>query len=144
MRWYKCKKCGYAGDRLIYSFTDYGYIVASNDDDPEIIGPPPPWVTVADCEIGVPIGCPECRNWGTSGFEFTEEASAMLDEAEISMARMVDEEFDVAEPQVLQIAQIKKNSTPSDFVCHPSRGELGHTEKEEQMREEDGDDQDTV
>lgn len=111
MRWYKCKKCGYAGDRLIYPFTDYTYVEASNDGDPEIIGPPPSWVTAHACEIGVPIGCPECRNWGTSGFEFTEEASAVLAEAEISMAKMVDEEFDVAESQVLQIEREEPRNT---------------------------------
>jgi len=107
-----CKKCGYAGDRLIYSFTDYGYIVASNDDDPEIIGPPPEWITIRGTyEIGYPVGCPECHNWGIDGFGLTEEVSAMIAEAEISRAKMVDEEFDVAEPQVLQIEREEPRNT---------------------------------
>jgi rubredoxin len=69
---YKCVKCGYQGDELIFQFNDYAYCVASNDDEPEFITGAPKWVenmAVGEAEIGEPVGCPKCRAWGTSNFE---------------------------------------------------------------------------
>ena len=74
---YKCKQCGYKGDRLIFQYTEYGYCIASNDNvaqDVEYIKPAPKWVTAGDAEIGSPVGCPKCHNWGEGGFELIEEA----------------------------------------------------------------------
>lgn len=77
---YRCKNCGYTGDLLIFTFTDRSYCTASNDDDPEYMGRAPEWVTAGGAEIGEPVGCPECHNWGVSGFELTEEGNAAASE----------------------------------------------------------------
>lgn len=73
---YKCKKCGYEGDRLVFTLTNYSYCIASNDDDPEYMGMAQEWVTAGIAEIGEPVGCPECHNWGVAEFELTEEGNA--------------------------------------------------------------------
>ncbi|MCK4352066.1 hypothetical protein KAW65_01515 [candidate division WOR-3 bacterium] len=73
MRLYKCKNCGYSGDKFVFQFNDYTYCVASNDEEPEFINCCPEWVSdkvpVGDAEIGEPVGCPECHAWGVSNFE---------------------------------------------------------------------------
>lgn len=70
---YKCQKCGYEGDRLIFLFTDDGYCTASNDDNNEYIGPAPEWVTAGSAEVGYPVGCPNCKAWGIGKFELIDE-----------------------------------------------------------------------
>lgn len=70
---YKCKQCGYAGDLLIFAFTDHGYCTASNDNDPEWFGRAPEWVTAGGAEIGDPVGCPNCKAWGVDKFESIDE-----------------------------------------------------------------------
>ena len=68
---YKCKSCGYSGNKLIFQFTDYTYCVASNEDDPEFINSAPKWVEDmggGDAEIGEPVGCPKCHVWGDNNF----------------------------------------------------------------------------
>lgn len=72
MKKYKCKNCGYSGDELIFQFNDYGYCLASNEEEPEYIGDVPKWVkdkAVGDAEIGEPVGCPKCHAWGSYNFE---------------------------------------------------------------------------
>jgi len=69
---YKCKSCGYSGDEFIFEFNDYGYCVASNEEEPEFISDVPKWVkdkAVGDAEIGEPVGCPKCHAWGVDNFE---------------------------------------------------------------------------
>ena len=69
---YKCKNCGYAGEGLIFEFSDCGYCVASNSEDPEYLREVPNWVkekAVGDAEIGEPVGCPKCHAWGVDNFE---------------------------------------------------------------------------
>jgi len=69
---YKCLKCGYTGDELVFQFSDYGYCVATNSLEPDYIGSAPEWVLargVGEAEIGEPVGCPACHAWGTANFE---------------------------------------------------------------------------
>lgn len=71
---YKCLRCGYSGDELIYQFNEYTYCVGSNMEDPEFISDCPAWVKdkgVGEAEIGEPIGCPRCHAWGTHNFELS-------------------------------------------------------------------------
>lgn len=71
---YKCKKCGYAGNKLIFQFDDYGYCIASNEEEPvHITCELPDWVEgKGDAEINEPVGCPKCRAWGVNNFEIVE------------------------------------------------------------------------
>ncbi|MFH1774325.1 MAG: hypothetical protein ABH874_05140 [Methanobacteriota archaeon] len=70
---YKCLKCGYDGDKLIFQFNDYAYCVASNEEEPEYVRSYPKWVENktggSEAEIGEPVGCPKCRAWGVGNFE---------------------------------------------------------------------------
>lgn len=69
---YKCKKCGYKGQKLIFQYNDYNYCFASNEDNPDFIDDSPKWVKDLSCgesEIGEPIGCPKCHAWGDGSFE---------------------------------------------------------------------------
>lgn len=69
---YRCINCGYAGNRLIYQFTDYTYCVATNEEEPECLGEAPKWInkyTTGEAEIGEPVGCPKCHAWGVGKFE---------------------------------------------------------------------------
>ncbi len=69
---YQCKQCGYKGKELIFQFNDYSYCMASNEEEPEYTGELPKWVKdqgVGDSEIGEPVGCPQCHNWGVATFE---------------------------------------------------------------------------
>jgi len=64
---YKCKSCGYSGDEFIFEFNDYGYCVASNEEEPEFISDVPKWVkdkAVGDAEIGEPVGLSEMSRLG--------------------------------------------------------------------------------
>lgn len=67
---YKCKNCGYQGRRLIFQFNDYGYCIATNEDEPEHVScEMPKWVgEKGDAEIGEPVGCPKCHSWGVNSF----------------------------------------------------------------------------
>ena len=68
---YKCKNCGYIGNKLVFQFTDYSYCVATNAQEPKYISEPPDWVKnrkFGDAEIGEPVGCPKCHNWGIENF----------------------------------------------------------------------------
>lgn len=72
---YKCIKCGYSGDKLVFQFNDYTYCVASNEEEPEFITCCPDWVAekvIGDAEIGKPVGCPKCHTWGVNNFEIVE------------------------------------------------------------------------
>ncbi|MBN2187504.1 MAG: hypothetical protein JW732_08685 [Dehalococcoidia bacterium] len=72
---YRCVICGYNGDELIYQFNEYGYCLASNEEDPEFIGNCPTWVEkegFGEAEIGEPVGCPECHAWGVDKFQLVE------------------------------------------------------------------------
>lgn len=72
MNKYRCINCGYKGKGLIYPFTDYGYCLASNDEESEYISDVPQWVKdkgVGEAEIGEPVGCPKCHAWGVDKFE---------------------------------------------------------------------------
>jgi len=69
---YKCINCGYSGKKLIFQFNDYGYCVASNEEEPEYISDVPKWVkdkAVGDAEIGEPVACPKCHAWSVDNFE---------------------------------------------------------------------------
>jgi hypothetical protein len=69
---YKCKNCGYNGDKIIFQFNDYGYCVATNQEDPEYSDEPPKWVknrALGEAIIGEPVGCPKCQAWGVHIFE---------------------------------------------------------------------------
>jgi len=69
---YKCLKCGYKGKKLVFQFDDYGYCVASNEQEPEYISEVPEWVkkkSVGEAKIGEPVGCPKCHAWGVNNFE---------------------------------------------------------------------------
>jgi hypothetical protein len=69
---YKCLKCGYQGKKFIFQFDDYGYCVASNEEEPEYIDGTPQWVkdkAFGEAEIGEPVGCPKCHAWGVNNFE---------------------------------------------------------------------------
>ena len=69
---YRCKRCGYSGDELIFQFNDYTYALATNEEEPEYVAKPPKWAPDGDAEIGEPVGCPKCRNWGEGEFEIVE------------------------------------------------------------------------
>lgn len=72
MRKYKCKKCGYDGNELIYQFNDYTYCVASNEEEPEYLGDCPNWVKergFGEARIEEPVGYPKCHTWGVDKFE---------------------------------------------------------------------------
>jgi len=72
---YKCKNCGYSGDKFVFQFNDYTYCVASNEEEPEYIDFAPNWIdkyTTGDAEIGEPVGCPKCHAWGVTKFEIIE------------------------------------------------------------------------
>ncbi len=69
---YKCKKCGYSGDELIFTWNEYSYCIASNEEEPEYISRPPKWANDGDAEIGDPVGCPKCKAWGTDNFKMIE------------------------------------------------------------------------
>lgn len=74
MKKYRCTSCGYEGEELVYSFTDYGYCMATNSDDPDYVNEPPDWVKekgYGEAEIGEPVGCPKCRVWGVHNFEIS-------------------------------------------------------------------------
>lgn len=69
---YRCKNCGYSGNKFIFEFTDFGYCFASNSDEPEYLGKPPLWVEhkgLGEAKIGEVIGCPRCHAWGNHNFE---------------------------------------------------------------------------
>lgn len=69
---YKCLNCGYRGKKFIFQFDDYGYCVASNEEDPDYISDIPQWVkdkNVGEAKIGEPVGCPKCHVWGVHNFE---------------------------------------------------------------------------
>lgn len=68
---FKCKNCGYKGSKLIFQFNDYGYCIASNEEEPDYVTcKVPKWVKRSgDAEIGEPIGCPKCHAWGVDNFE---------------------------------------------------------------------------
>jgi predicted Zn-ribbon and HTH transcriptional regulator len=70
---YKCKNCGYSGNKLIFQFTDYTYCIASNNkEEPEFLTSVPKWVEdkgVGEASIGEPVGCPKCHSWGINNFE---------------------------------------------------------------------------
>ncbi len=71
---YKCKNCGYQGKELIFQFNDYGYCLASNEEEPNYLGVTPKWIEdKGDAEIGEPIGCPKCQAWGVNNFEIIEK-----------------------------------------------------------------------
>lgn len=72
MKKYKCKNCGYSGDKLIYEFNDYGYCIASNEEEPEYISDITKWVKdkgLGEAKISEPVGCPKCHAWGIGNFE---------------------------------------------------------------------------
>ena len=69
---YRCKNCGYSGDKFVFQFNEHTYCIASNGEEPEFIDCCPEWVRekeVGDAEIGEPVGCPRCHAWGVSEFE---------------------------------------------------------------------------
>ena len=69
---YRCINCGYKGKNLIYTFSDYGYCVASNNEESEYVSDVPQWVkdkAFGEAEIGEPVGCPKCHAWGVNNFE---------------------------------------------------------------------------
>jgi rubredoxin len=73
MEKYRCTNCGYSGKEFIFQFNDYGYCIASNDEEPEYIGDVPQRVkerAVREAKIGEPVGCPKCHAWGVNNFEF--------------------------------------------------------------------------
>ena len=41
---YKCKNCGYSGDKFVFQFNDYTYCIASNGEEPEFVDRCPEWV----------------------------------------------------------------------------------------------------
>ena len=51
---YRCKNCGYEGKKFIFQFNDYGYCVASNEEEPEYLGRAPKWAESGEAEIGEP------------------------------------------------------------------------------------------
>lgn len=64
--------CGHKGEEFIFSFTDYSYCVASNEEATEYVDDVPQWVKdkgVGEAEIGEPVGCPKCRIWGVNNFK---------------------------------------------------------------------------
>ena len=64
MKKYKCKTCGYDGNKLIYQLNDYTYCVASNEENPEYVSDCPEWVkekASGDAELGEPVACPKCH-----------------------------------------------------------------------------------
>lgn len=68
---YRCIECGYDGDNLVFSLTDYTYCVATNEEDPEYVEEAAEWIetkSVGYEEIGEPIGCPVCHAWGEDKF----------------------------------------------------------------------------
>lgn len=73
MRKYRCTTCGYSGDKLIFQFNDYGYCVATNEEEPEFISSDVPQClkekSFGEAEIGEPVGCPKCHAWGVHNFE---------------------------------------------------------------------------
>jgi len=69
---YKCKKCGYDGDKIIFQFSDYGYCVATNQEDPEYLSESPEWIKykgLGEAIIGQPVGCPKCHAIGVNHFD---------------------------------------------------------------------------
>jgi len=68
---YRCKNCGYKGKKFIFQFNDYGYCVATNEEEPgHITCELPKWSEgKGDAEIGKPVGCPKCQAWGVDNFE---------------------------------------------------------------------------
>lgn len=68
---YKCKNCGYKGNKLIFQFNDSGYCTATNEEEPEYVScEMPAWVKQeGDAEIGEPVGCLKCHAWGIDNFE---------------------------------------------------------------------------
>jgi len=69
---YRCQKCGYSGNDLVFQLTDYTYCVASNDEEKEYVSTSPDWVDslgLGNAEIGEPVGCPQCHVWGTGKFD---------------------------------------------------------------------------
>ena len=68
---YRCSNCGYEGAELVYQFNDYTYCLASNDEEPEYIGPSPSWIPAlaGDAEIREPVGCPRCHARGVVNFD---------------------------------------------------------------------------
>jgi len=71
---YRCRNCGYQGRKLIFQFNDYGYCVATNEEEPEYVScEMPEWVEgKGDAEIGEPVGCPKCHSFGVYNFEIIE------------------------------------------------------------------------
>ncbi len=73
-RKYKCKNCGYKGNKLIFQFNDYGYCLATNEEEPEYKGRVPKWAEEkGDAKIGKPVSCPKCRSWGVGNFEIIKQ-----------------------------------------------------------------------
>ena len=77
-RW-RCKKCGYDGDELVFEFTSYEYCMATNAEEPDHIDNVPDWVNemgLGSGDIGRgPLGCPKCHAWGEDNFEEIMEES---------------------------------------------------------------------
>lgn len=81
IKMYKCKNCGYSGDKFVFQFNEYTYCVASNDEEPEFIDCCPKWVfeeALGDAEIGEPVGCPKCHTWGVNNFEIINRQNKVL------------------------------------------------------------------
>lgn len=71
-RKYRCKICGYGGEKFVFEFNDFGYCLASNSNEPEYVGKAPAWVEnkgLGEAEIGEIVGCPKCHAWGNDKFE---------------------------------------------------------------------------